>query len=827
MINIEYKKYIEGSSPPYDYQVLVADCSCVTVNNGTGSLASDGFIEFSLSFTNEACIETCTVTLQVTDSKNCTASQELDLTSPCDDFVVGPISKLSDYSFTVPVVGGDPTYQYKWLYDQDIFTTLNDSNKTLNLELKPASGYPEQTVLYVTVTDSNGCKQTITYNISICQPIGEDISNYVRIPCEYSQRTPISLSAISCVERTIDWSTFTVTRIVNNDTLEELTEDDIKVYLEDTGLFASGKRVFEFVRDVVESIPGNYTFYWTVKDDLGIESEEAFIFVNVIPCIEDPKDPPVTDDCACNISYCSLDDNEELRLKLSTCIVSEKDCEDDNCIDPSTINIVSGPNFPGAVVYYDSFTEELVYIPGVDPEGVDIVEFTAETYGGVPTGLITWTIYLNCYSPPEVADDVACVECCETVNIDILANDTPNFDGGFDVNSIQIIQYPSYGTINILPDGTIDYTALCNTGGQSEDTFQYIVKNLASDDYSNVGTVTIEIICAGIDDEYTICVEDPSPMAVVSASLNSVGKYSMNFKAFLANGSALDTNDEYEVEVWNTTDNLMIASATLFIDGDLATVKPTTDNDWTAKILPHIDNVTLTAGLMQSSGVTAIFDKEAFAIAEGYANEFDDAGDFVGGDVSIDMKFVVRATDVSQPATSSDSEADVERVRISVIEDTNYVDQGANPDGNLACTWSWVGTPGTDSTFTTSPSDLHASQLAYTWFSEFLNPYNKPPGKIVSYTISGFPAQSASINYSSQNSLINAFNALAGITYFGGKSWDYFETQYNLVGNNALMYVAYSEYSSVYLEEFDITYLNATVNNGKRTNCILKHYILY
>lgn len=845
MININYKKYIEGSSPPFEYQVLVAGCDCVTVTNGVGVLASDGYAEFSLEFTNEACIGDCTITLQVTDAKDCVATQELVLANPCDDFSVGPITKLSNYSFTVPVTGGDPNYQYKWLYDQDIFSTLNDGNKVLNLTLKPASGYPEQTQLYVTVTDSNGCKETVTYNISICQAIAQSNNNYVRLACEFGQRTPIELSAIACTGRTIDWSTFSVTRVVDNSTSNETTEDAIKVYLEDTGLFANGNRVFEFVRDVVNSIPGSYTFYWTVKDDLGIESQEGYILVNVLPC-QGPSpggggggnggDGPQTDECNCNVTSCEADENGELRTRLDACLVSECGCQaasprgsvsPEDCIDPSTIEIVAGPYYPGSIAYYDSFTQEMVYIPAIGAEGIDIVEFIAETYSGISTGLVRWTIFLNCYEPPITADDVACVNCCETVNIDVLANDDPNFPGGFDVDSIKILEYPSYGTVDILPDGTINYTALCNTGGQSEDSFQYIVKNVASPDYSEPATVTIEIVCAGGDEEYMICIDDPQPVAMVSTSINASGQYAVNFKGFLANGVSLDTNDEYEIEVWNTTDNLMLASATFFVNDDLTNIKPTTDNNWSTLISPYITNVTLSAGLMQSVGVNTVFDKPAFALGEGYANTYDDNGDIVGSDVAIDMKFVVRCTDVSQPVTSPDAEDTMARVRITVIEDTNYVDQMANPDGNLASTWSWVGAAGLDSTFTTSPPDLHPSQLAYTWFSESLNIYNKPPGKIVSYKLNSSPVQAVSVNYNSQAALVNAINGLAGITYFSGRSWDHFESDFNLKGNNALIFVSYTEYADDYLEEFDITYLNGTANNGKRTNCILKNYIPY
>lgn len=841
MIDIKYKKYIEGSSPPFYYEVLPDSCDCLNkVTNGTGSIAAEGYVEFTLSFNDLDCLDVdCTVTFQVTDSKGCVATQELVLVDPCEDFIVGPIAKLDDYVFTIPVTGGSPSYQYKWLYDQDIFTTLNDGNKTLTLTLKDVDfGYPEQTQLYVTVTDSKGCKSTVVYNISICQPIANNNSNYVRVACEFGQKTPLELSAIACSNRTIDWTTLDVVRVINNSTNQETTEETIKVYLVDTGGNSGSNRIVEIVRDS-GALPGSYTFYWTVKDDLGIESEEGYILINVIPCAEPlVGDDPVIDECGCNITSCDVDENGELRTKLESCVVSECGCQagfkgrgeigdEGDCIDASTIEIVSGPYIPNAQAYYDPFTQELVYVPAVGSEGIDLVESIAYTHNGIPTGLIRWTIILTCYGPPEASDDVACVNCCETVNIDVLANDTPNFTGGFDLNSIKIISYPSYGTIDILPDGTIDYTALCNTGGQSEDSFQYVVKNIASDEYSNPATVTIEIACAGIDEEAVICINDGQPIAVVSANLNSSGQYSVNFKGYLSTGFPLDTNDEYEIEVWDVTNTLMLASATFFIDDDLTNIKPTTDNNWSTLISPYINNVTLTAGTMQSTGVTTVFNKEAFALAEGYANEYDDNGDIVGTDNSIKMKFVVRCTNLAQPATSADSEDDMERIRLLAIEDTNYVDQMANPDGNLASTWSWVGTPGLDSTFTTSISDLHASQEAYTWFSQSLNLYNKPPGKLVQYKFAGDVAQTASVNYTNEASLINAINNLPGGSYFSARNWAFYEPNYNLFGNNALIFTSYVEYPDDYLEQFDIMYLNGTANNGKRTNCIIKNYILY
>lgn len=840
MIDIKYKKYIEGSSPPFYYEVLPDSCDCLNkVTNGTGAIAAEGYVEFTLSFNNLDCLDVdCTVTFQVTDSKGCTASEVLTILDPCADFEVGPISKLGDYVFTVPVTGGSPNYQYKWLYDQDIFTTLNDGNKTLTLTLKDVdSGYPEQVPLYVTVTDSKGCKTTIQTNISICQPIANINNNYIRIACEFGQRTPFELSAIACANRTIDWTTLDTVRVVDNSTNDETTEEAIKVYMVDTGGYSGNNRIVEFVRDT-GALAGSYTFYWTVKDDLGIESEEGYVLVNVLPCSDPPdRNNPSVDSCGCNVTSCDVDDNGELRTKFEACVVSECGCqagfagrgsgEEGDCIDPSTIEIVGGPYIPGAYAYYDSFTQEMVYIPAVGSEGIDIVEFIATTYNGVSTGLIRWTIFLNCYEPPITSNDTACVNCCETVNIPVLDNDDPNFAGGFDLNSIKIIEYPQWGTIDILPDGTIDYTALCNTGGQAEDTFQYVVKNVASPDYSEPATVTIEIACAGIDEESIICIEDPEPIALVETNLNSAGSYSVKFKGYLANGSTLDPNDEYEMEVWDVTNNTMLASATFFIDDDLTNIKPTTDNNWSTLISPYLTNVTLAKGLMQSTGISTIFDKKAFALGEGYANEYDDDGDIVGSDNSIKMKFVVRCIDLSQPATSDDSEDTMERIRLLAVEDTNYVDQGTNPDGNLASTWSWVGPAGIDSTFITSAGDLHPGQEAYTWFSQSLNVYNKPPGKLVQYKFAGGSNTTVSVNYNNEASLINALSNLPGSSYFSPKDWAYFETDFNLFGNNALIFISYVEYPEDYLEEFDIMYLNGTANNGKRTNCIIKNYILY
>ena len=76
--------------------------------------------------------------------------------------------------------------------------------------------------------------------------------------------------------------------------------------------------------------------------------------------------------------------------------------------------------------------------------------------------------------PPVANDDTATVTQGETVEIDILANDTDD-DGTLDPDSVEITTEPANGTVTVNNDGTVSYTPSDRTIG--EDSFTYTVQD--------------------------------------------------------------------------------------------------------------------------------------------------------------------------------------------------------------------------------------------------------------------------------------------------------------------------------------------------------------
>ena len=89
--------------------------------------------------------------------------------------------------------------------------------------------------------------------------------------------------------------------------------------------------------------------------------------------------------------------------------------------------------------------------------------------------------------PPVANDDTATVTQGETVEIDILANDTDD-DGTLNPDSVQITTEPANGTATVNDDGTVSYTPGDRFVG--EDSFTYVVQD---NDEQQSETATVDI----------------------------------------------------------------------------------------------------------------------------------------------------------------------------------------------------------------------------------------------------------------------------------------------------------------------------------------------
>jgi hypothetical protein len=858
MITLDFTRLIEGGSGPLTYAVVNTTpetCDCAVILNATGPVPQSRIVTFQITFSSSLCIEDCEFELRVYDENSCITVVPIVVANPCEDFVLDDIAYSINngfITFNVTTTGGQGLHIYTWNYTDLGNPAYSDtkSNTGNNTYTFPYSG--GGATIQVSVQDREGCLVVGSQDVITCRPKVIESNDYVRFPCITADTNGCvfpHLYAIPCLNRTIDWDTINVTKLVDLATNIEYTATQLNIRWE-VEQYPNGVILlcFERLNDFNPIPPGNYRVYWTVKDDLGLESEEGYITVHFADCPDGfDGDNPIVDDCGCASDCEEINEAGEIRIDLGKCILYSCDPDDnpvsfqgnnlpsDDCIDKSTVEILSGPYQVNAVAYYDVYNNELVYIPPVDAEGVDAVVWTAKTLDGESLGLITWNINLNCYDDPEGTSDQACAECCDVIIIDVLENDTPGSPLGWDLTSLEILDPPQYGTAIPLPDGTIQYTAFCNVAGV--DTFSYIVADAGTGKYTEAIQVQVEISCAGIEQESVFCSVDDSPIGAIESSLLSNGSYRVTMWGYLENNDPLDSADELDVEFYDVTNDTSIASATLLVGSDNHTPKSGTDDDWTTLIVPYLELKSLTAGALNSTaGVIANFNKKAFALAEGYANTFDANGDPDPEDVAIDIEVRLVVRDMTGPENSPQYTTTLDRVRATIIEDTMYVDQMANPDGNAASVWEWIAPAGTDSIFETSAGDLHPIEDATTWFSQSKNPYNKPPGRIEHYSLSTAPSTELptgiTVDYLNEGGFITQLSTLmTGLghnLYFIIKPYTELNADFDLVGNNANFFIAYQREPATALNSVRVRYKNITsINVNKVSKATFKNFILY
>jgi hypothetical protein len=870
MITLNYSITAQGGTAPLSYVVrpksgLESACSCLEIVNASGTVPTSGIVNFQVLFENQTCLEysiteDCELELVITDAENCVETIDVELWNPCEN-IEASIIRTGETTFQAVVTGGNPNYQYYWEYKEGGVEVVSKGFlATPDFSIgSPVGTHSSNGTLTLVVKDQNGCMITSQMSLEACFPYAISRNNLIRIPCVLPETTyNFPVNAVACQGKTIDWQSWELT------SFKDYLGNDVNPSSIGVSFFWQPEipePVFPqpasilVVIDYSKMIPGSYSATWRVKDNIGIYSNEADIEFHFAACTVDPnspKNPVVKDDCGCKSSCEEANELGEIRIPVETCLLSTCGCvpvsggigkkgvdEGDNCIDEASIEVVAGPYQDNATAYYDPYTNELVYVLPPEPyEGVDVVVWTAKTASGKSLGLINWNIDLNCWPDPIGEDDQECGNCCETINIDVLANDTPGSPLGFDLSSLTIIDPPSHGSAVVLQNGTINYTAYCNYAGL--DSFTYIVKDLGTDKYTEVTTVNLEISCAGIEVESIFCSVSTNPVAEINNTLKASGKYSIQFKAYLSNGFNLDIADELDVEFIDVTDPLspaIIASATLLVGSDLHTPKAGTDNDWTNLIVPHLENKTLTAGSLNSTnGVEALFDKKAFALANNTSNEFDSSGNFVGSDVAIRIETTLVARDMSVPLNSALVSDYLERVKVLVLEDTTYVDQQANPDGNAATDWVWIAPAGVDSIFTTTALDLHPFVQAYTWFSHLSNPFNNPPGRIETYSLTSAPLTELptgiTVDYINESTFRNQLSELMqnlGYNfYLNLYNYRFLETDFSLLGNNSGMFLAFQEEQDPSLNTITVRYKNVNSPNvNKRVRATLKNFLLY
>ncbi len=152
----------------------------------------------------------------------------------------------------------------------------------------------------------------------------------------------------------------------------------------------------------------------------------------------------------------------------------DNDTPGTNPLDPSSVDTIPGEGPTNGTVVVDP-DGTIDYTPDPNFAGVDsfmyVVCDSTQPVALCDTATVVITITAD---PPMAVDDVTTTPSDSLVTIDPLDNDTPGTNP-LDPSSVDTIpgEGPTYGTVVVDPDGTIDYTP--GPGFNGVDSFMYVV----------------------------------------------------------------------------------------------------------------------------------------------------------------------------------------------------------------------------------------------------------------------------------------------------------------------------------------------------------------
>ncbi len=166
------------------------------------------------------------------------------------------------------------------------------------------------------------------------------------------------------------------------------------------------------------------------------------------------------------------------------------DSDADSLLDPASVTVTSGPSDGTVNVNGDGSID---YTPDADFSGTDSFTYeVCDAEGDCDTATVTVTVNAQ-NDPPTARDDSDTVDEDDTVTVDVLGNDD-DVDDGLDPASVTVTGGPSDGTINVNPDGSIDYTPDADFSGT--DSFTYEVCDLAG----ACDSATVDITVNSVND---------------------------------------------------------------------------------------------------------------------------------------------------------------------------------------------------------------------------------------------------------------------------------------------------------------------------------------
>lgn len=256
--------------------------TCASITPSSGTVAPGTEVEFTFTFASESCFTTQFTLTSYDDVCSNLIKQIYSYANPCST-LTGTLSNTpsstNPYIYTVQPEGGVGPYTYSWGYNTALFeeiTGLRDSpDEQLALRLKDEVAIvPNVTDITVTITDSNGCSETLANSTSICQPIASNqtvtttciASTEVGSITATSSVGGVQLIVSECAGTALNWTTL------------ELDYDTTKLHVVHEG---SGVLT---IYGIGVTTQAEYSIVFSVKNDIGTESTQGTVSVVIPVC---------------------------------------------------------------------------------------------------------------------------------------------------------------------------------------------------------------------------------------------------------------------------------------------------------------------------------------------------------------------------------------------------------------------------------------------------------------------------------------------------------------------------------------------------------------
>jgi hypothetical protein len=462
--------------------------SCVSITPSSG--VSTGIVTSQFTFLDESCLTNTTFILHVIDVNGCKGDFPISISNPCSALELSSISEQPGYLLNATASSPNcSAVNFSWRVDESLFSlqqTFNSSfSSAVQLSFKnTVQDFPASSVINLRATDCNGCVKETNYTILICKPaVSNVIANLYCTSGSYASSPIFIPNPTGCANFTPNWNTLS---FINTNNFSIVREANLTL----------PNYISVSTRDL-STVPGFYSAFYNVEDQNGITSQNGTISIIVYPCTGSPISIP---DFTYQID-CTAEAGDLVDIPLSNRIFTTAE----TVLDWNTWQLVLPPTplSSNITLYTDIQGNHFIRYEVPAVSGSDVFRWSiCDTLGNCAQSS-TYTIILDCATPPVLTADTTCAGCGNSKIINVLDNDVP---GGSPMNlsTLTITSLPQYGTAIPLPDGTILYNANPNYAGS--DIFSYTISNVSGSTAVPVNVV-VDIVCAGEGGEVTLCNE--------------------------------------------------------------------------------------------------------------------------------------------------------------------------------------------------------------------------------------------------------------------------------------------------------------------------------